>query len=381
MFHRDNINGENLKEKQLCLTFDDGPGIYTLPIALFLNQYKIRATFFVVGKYAIENIDTLSKLKALGHIVANHTFEHPDLPYYCSINGDIQDQIIRCNSVIKPFLADELVFFRAPYGKWSSEVADELNQNLKSSMNMCGPIHWEIPGIDCHFWNIGKSVEEAVDAYLSEISSIGKGIVVMHDDIADMDIVKSKNQTFELVKLLIPILIDQGYQFVGLDEIEGLREKELEFNAFYLKAGKNTWIQQIESGFVLENNGKFRSDFRLIEYPNGKIGLKTRKNLYLAADAESNTLFTSEIESEHTQFDYIPVRGNGFLLRAFNGNFLQANSPNGNVLNTGAQFMRQASILYYTPVHHNIQQKVTFKTRLKMAKKAIMFVKSKLLSR
>jgi len=380
MFHRDNINGQLLNDKQLCLTFDDGPGVHTLPIALFLNKFNIRATFFVVGKYATDNLDILLKLKDLGHIVANHTFEHPDMPYYCSVNGDVQDQIIRTNSVIKPYVNSELVYFRAPYGKWSAEVADELNENLKSSINMCGPIYWEIPGIDCHYWNIGKSVEEAIEAYLFEVNTHQKGIIVMHDEIADMDIVKSKNKTYELVQGLIPQLIDLGYQFVGLDQIEGLNNAESALNTFYIKSAPNQWMGEVDKQFYSLTN-KNNGNFKLIENGNGKISIKSNSEVYIAVDEDNlNKVVTSSISNPYSMFDYIPVRHNGFMLRSYNGNYLNIDSKDNRIMAV-AQFMRQATIFYYFPVHSKINRKVSFSERLKLFKKGIQFVKSKIFSR
>ncbi len=380
MFHRDNINGQNLKDKQLCLTFDDGPGVHTLPIALFLNQLKIRATFFVVGKYAADNIDVLVKIKELGHIVANHTFEHPDMPYYCSVNGDVQDQIVRTNSVIRPYVNSELVYFRAPYGKWSAEVADELNENLKSSVNLCGPIHWEIPGIDCHYWNIGNSVEQAIEAYLIEINKLQKGIIVMHDEIADMGIVKPKNKTYELVMGLIPKLIEMGYQFVGLDQIDGLHDTESELNSFYIKSSSNRWVSEVDNQFYSLRNEKY-STFKLIENGNGKVSIKTASNAFIAVDENKlNQVIISSAINQYSMFDYIPIRYNGFMLRSYNGNYLNIENKDNRMV-ASAQFMRQATVFNFKSVHSKIERKVSVSERLRLFKKGILFVKSKLFSR
>ncbi len=380
MFHRDNINGLILKEKQLCLTFDDGPGIHTLPIALFLNQHNIRATFFVVGKYAANNIEVLTKLKDLGHIVANHTFEHPDMPYYCSVNGDVQDQITRTNSIISPYVSSELIYFRAPYGKWSPELADELNGNLKSSMNMCGPIHWEIPGIDCHYWNIGKTVEQALEAYLMEINKQGKGIVVMHDEIGDMDIVKPKNKTYDLIKVLIPELINLGYQFVGLDEIEGFQKSESQLNTFYIKTKQNQWLS-LNENYLHASSSKNNAEFKFLEQGNGKVILKTNHDMLLAVNESNlNEVVTSLAINQFSLFDYIPVRHNGFMLRSYNGNYLNIETKENNRLMANAQFMRQAKVFNYISVHSKLERKVSFTERIMLFKKAIRFVKSKIFS-
>ena len=381
MFHNDNIIGDRLLDKQLCLTFDDGPGEHTLPIALFLNSLNIRATFFVVGKYAQSHLEVLGKLKELGHLVANHTYEHPDLPYYCSINGNVQDQLIRTNALIKPFVDSDYVFFRAPYGKWSPEVARELNTNPLSSTNFIGPIHWEIPGIDCHYWNLGKSVEEAKLAYLGEIEKVGKGIVVMHDEIADMDIVKPKNKTLDLIQTLIPTLLQLGYHFIGLDQIEGLLEQEIALNSFYIRSNSNDWLSSEDNRLFAANKSK-RLAFKMEQHLHGKVSLTHGGKGFVACNQNQLTqvLFSEEM-NQFCLFDYIPVRNNGFLLRTYNGNYLSLNPKVDKALHADAQFIRKASLFYFQAVSQNIERKVSFSERLLLFKKAALFIKSKLFSK
>lgn len=378
MFHLDNITGDKLKDKQLCLSFDDGPGPLSLPIAQFLNELNIRACFFVVGKYAESHGDILEKIAKLGHIIGNHTYEHPDLPSYCAVNGDVQDQLIRTNACIAKFNVHQPIFFRAPYGKWSPEVANALNVNVKSSMNMVGPIHWEIPGIDCHYWNIGKSVDEAVQAYIHEIEKVGKGIVVMHDDIADMDHVKPLNKTLELVKLLIPKLLTMGYNFVGIDQIDRLLDEEKSYNRFFIQVQNGRYIHVEGKDLSLQSKSK-KSEFELLDHLNGKVSLLSEKGLWLSCDIlNQKTIYLSEEKNEKTIFDYIPVRENAFMLRNHSGHYVQVNASG--VINTEAQFMRQATVFYAQARYSKIEKKLSFSERMLLFKKKLLFVKSKLLS-
>ena len=379
MFHLDNITGDKLKDKQLCLSFDDGPGPLSLPIAQFLNELNIRACFFVVGKYAQSHMAVLEEIAKLGHLIGNHTYEHPDLPAYCAVNGDVQDQLLRTNALIAKFNVYQPVFFRAPYGKWSPEVANALNVNLKSSMNMVGPIHWEIPGIDCHYWNIGKSVDEAVQAYIHEIEKVGKGIMVMHDDIADMDHVKPLNKTFELVKVLIPKLLSMGYSFVGLDQIDGLVEEEKTFNRFFIQVQNDRYLHVEGKDLSLQSKSK-KSEFELLDHLNGKVFFLTENKLWLSCNSlNQNRVYLSEAMNAQTEFDYIPVRENAFMLRNFSGHYVQVSASG--VLNTEAQFMRQATVFYAQAKYSKIEKKLSFSERMLLFKKKLLFVKSKLLSK
>ena len=228
MYRERSYTGTNLPLKTFCLTYDDGPGENTLEIAEFLADNNIRATFFVVGKYAVNQPDVLEKLSVLGHLIGNHTYEHPDMPYYLSQDGDIVNQVLRTDAIIKKYITNGITFFRSPYGKWSKECANELNLSLLATLHHIGPIHWDVGGVDCFFWKQGKTVDEAVEKYLADISNAGKGIIVMHDNIADMEHLKKDNHTLQLTRKLIPLLKKEGYEFVRLDEIESLREAATE---------------------------------------------------------------------------------------------------------------------------------------------------------
>ena len=84
-----NITDIGLPPKTLCLTYDDGPGPDSAELGEFLAARGVRATFFVVGKFAGARPQVLDALHAHGHIIGNHSFEHPDMPYYVSIDGDV----------------------------------------------------------------------------------------------------------------------------------------------------------------------------------------------------------------------------------------------------------------------------------------------------
>jgi hypothetical protein len=262
MFFNQPYNGSSLPSKTLCFTFDDGPGPNTIPIAEYLHQQAIKATFFVVGKYAIESPEILSRLIELGHNIGNHTYEHPDIPYYVSINGDIQDQVLRTDAVIKQYVGDT-VYFRAPYGKWSPEVAAELNANLFTALNYIGPIHWDIGGVDCWHWFNGWSVEAAIEPL--------------------------KNAAQQ------PMAFELGVN------------------------GKSLVVS--EKGTI--QLGKSGSPFSATKMPNGQLRL-THNDYSFILNAEQVVL-TKE-QNSSAVFDYIPVRNNRFMLRSYSGNYLALNA-------------------------------------------------------
>ncbi|WP_299289558.1 polysaccharide deacetylase family protein [uncultured Mucilaginibacter sp.] len=376
MYQQNSFNGADLPAKTLCLTFDDGPGIHTLAIARFLFENHIRATFFVVGKYAFHQPEILKELKEMGHLIGNHTYDHPDLPYYVSVNGDVINQVLRTDAIIKPFVDSGQIYFRAPYGKWSAEVAQELNRSMLTA-NHIGPIHWEIAGVDCYYWQNNWAVEDAAARYLSDIElNNQRGIVVFHDEIADMDVVKPHNKTLDLLKILIPQLLEQGYQFVRLDEIIPIKTASAEKPKFTLRIGKEKCVS-LKNDTDLNCEGKPENPQNLLcleELGFGKIAIKAANNLYLSS-AEIEIKANRAVIGETETFDLIPVDKNKIMLRCYDGNYVGIEKGK---LTKKAPHMRQAAIFSYANHNHMITDDIAWEQRLLLLKKQLLFVRSKL---
>lgn len=382
MYTIEQLTGAHLPDKTLCLTYDDGPGKHTLAIAQFLQQHQVNATFFVVGKYAVEHAPILSALQQLGHLIGNHTFEHPDLPYYVSINGDIQNQVLRTDAAIKPYAAPgKPIFFRAPYGKWSAEVVDELNANLLCAMNHVGPVHWDIAGTDCYYWQQGKSVTEAAESYLTTIQKAGKGIVVMHDDTADMDIVKPLNNTLELTQRLIPILKAEGYQFISLDEVYRLTTPAASSYTIRLQADNRKYVcLQPDKTFSVSANSKAADTLLTItDCGEGKVALQAANACYLSLQGENEMVATEKEITLQSTFHIVPVFDNRLIIRTYNGNFLTVDKATGK-LAAAAKYMRLATVFSYQPAYRQLGKPLGLRMRYQLWKKRLAFMKSKLLS-
>ena len=76
----DAIFSVSSKEKVVGMTFDDGPDIrYTQHVLDLLKQYKAHATFFEIGVNALALPEVTLAVKAAGHSIGNHTYDHADL--------------------------------------------------------------------------------------------------------------------------------------------------------------------------------------------------------------------------------------------------------------------------------------------------------------
>ncbi len=114
-------NGPAPRERQVLLTFDDGPDLQgTTAIMEELGRRGLKAVFFVSARHIVRNQpadlarrELLRKLAQRGHHVGNHTMNHLDLcrsPEAMAYEIDSAAEIITYSTGVRPFL------FRSPYG-------------------------------------------------------------------------------------------------------------------------------------------------------------------------------------------------------------------------------------------------------------------------
>ena len=86
--------------KVVTLTFDDGPNPdITNKILEILSKNNIKATFFVVGKKALQYPDILNNIHSQGHTIGNHSFSHMAL--------DNKDEL----TIIKEIILTNLIIY------------------------------------------------------------------------------------------------------------------------------------------------------------------------------------------------------------------------------------------------------------------------------
>jgi peptidoglycan/xylan/chitin deacetylase (PgdA/CDA1 family) len=228
MFLAEQIKNIPLPDKTLCMTFDDGPGETTCcgkgpkteKLAEYLAEQGIRAAFFMVGRFIERFPEIPPSVSALGHIIGNHCYSHSGrLPDLLNEGKDIVWEIERVDQLIRAYLPADKVYFRAPWGEWTPEVAARLNEQIGNGLDHIGPFHWDIDTDDWSFWRDNRSAEDCAGSFLAKIERVGRGIILMHDSSADDPQARRNNLALETVKLMVPRLRDLGYRFADLDDL------------------------------------------------------------------------------------------------------------------------------------------------------------------
>lgn len=343
MYADTDFTGASLPPGTICLTFDDGPGETdgngigprTLELSQYLSDESIPATFFMVGKFASELPDVLPAVESHGHLIANHTYDHPNLVQYQALGGDLAAQVTRTDALIRNWIDAPIVFFRPPYGSWNPAVAAELNGNLTASLSHFGPIGWDIDGGDWDFWRNGGDPSDCADRYLSIIQAQGRGIILNHDCTADQENVRRGNRTFETMQILIPKLQALGYAFVRLDQVPAIPSGEQSQLAVALKGSNGLYVspQQGGGGTVLINGPRVGPWEPLIveDLYVGKVALRAPNGQYISPQGGGGgtVLANGPAIGVWEPLDLISFGGSRVAFRTFTGNFLTCDHASG----------------------------------------------------
>lgn len=173
------------------LTFDDGPGPATPEVLELLARYHARATFALIGQQAAANPALVSRIRAGGHVIVDHTWDHPDLTLLSTeqIDGELQ----RTEGVLGPLRCD-----RPPYGATSTRVAAAIAARGERQLLWdVDPSDWSRPG-----------AEVIAATVLAQVRS--GSIVLLHDGGGD------RSQTVTALETILRELSARGFALTSV---------------------------------------------------------------------------------------------------------------------------------------------------------------------
>ncbi len=190
------------------LTFDDGPSqMVTKEIIEVLDNYGIKATFFVLGKMAEINPETLKLVYSSGHSIGNHGYSHNYKYIYINIDNFLLD-IEKSNKTLKGILGEDFQtgLLRLPGGSFGKSknkyvnIAEEKGYRTYDWNALNGDA--EVPK---------KNKNQLVQRLKDTARGRKKIVILMHDTDA-------KKNTAKALPEIIDYLIGEGYSFKALEQ-------------------------------------------------------------------------------------------------------------------------------------------------------------------
>lgn len=192
----------------VALTFDDGPYVRsTVPILDTLKDYNVVATFFVLGNRVPNHKEIVQRMAKEGNEIGNHTYSHKQLTTLTP--KELKEQINRTQNIIFEVVGDKPKIMRPTYGSYDNKLRSEINMPM---------ILWSIDPQD---WK-SQNPEEIANHILSRVKD--GDIILMHD------IFKA---TADAVEIIIPELINRGFQLVTVSELYESKGRVLQVGNIY----------------------------------------------------------------------------------------------------------------------------------------------------
>jgi peptidoglycan/xylan/chitin deacetylase (PgdA/CDA1 family) len=190
-----------LRDKEVVLTFDDGPWPENTPMVLkALKDNCIKATFFQIGEHATWRPDISREVAAAGMTVGNHTWSHKDLarnPYAKDIELAKQEIEMGVSAVHMAVGGPTAPFFRFPDLQQPAELMTYLGTRNIAIFST---------DIDTFDFKMRKP-DDVIKSAMTKLAKNGKGILLMHD---------FQHNTAEALPELLRQLKAGGYKVVHM---------------------------------------------------------------------------------------------------------------------------------------------------------------------
>ena len=211
------LSEEEMKELQskrgygkvVCLTFDDGPSANTQKILDILNQYNVKATFFVVAKTDEESLSRYRAIVDSGNTIALHSYTHDYSKIYDNIEAYIED-VTKIHDLVYEVTGVDSKIYRFPGGSANSSAKMDVHECI-NYLNSQGYTYYD--------WNISsgdaspalQTKEQILENIKKNLYDVNTGIILMHD-------AEYKPTTVEALPELIELLQSEGFEIKAIDD-------------------------------------------------------------------------------------------------------------------------------------------------------------------
>jgi peptidoglycan/xylan/chitin deacetylase (PgdA/CDA1 family) len=206
---RDNMAREDDETMKVYLTFDDGPSGSSDQILDILDDYNVKATFFVNGRTDDHSISVYKRIVDEGHTIAMHSYTHKYNEVYASLDN-FKEDLENIRDLIYDVTGVESVYYRFPGGSSNRVSATDMSVFID---------YLDQAGITYFDWNVMSgdatsspyTSNDLIENVMGDVVKYKSSVVLMHD--AD-----NKKATVEALPELIETLQKMGAQILPIDE-------------------------------------------------------------------------------------------------------------------------------------------------------------------
>lgn len=186
---------------KVYLTFDDGPSRNTSKVLDTLDDYGVKATFFVNGRTDKTSIAAYKRIVAEGHTIGMHSYTHDYKDVYASLSN-FEADYNKIHDLIEKTTGVDCKLYRFPGGS-SNHVSGENMANFIKFLNDKGIRYfdWNVSSQDAT--NDPYTPETLIENVMTDVVKYKTSVVLMHD-------AANKDATVQALPKLIEELQEKG---------------------------------------------------------------------------------------------------------------------------------------------------------------------------
>ena len=178
----------------VALTYDDGPHeVYTNQLLDIFEEYDAVATFFEIGKHLPRDPDSVRRAAEMGCEIGSHSYSHSKFEKITP--EEVLADLEAADAAFEDVLGYAPTLLRPPYGSLN-EALDTAGYSV---------VTWSVDPSDWKVKETGPVVE-----HIQNVKNLDGQVVLLHS---------LYESTVEATRILVPWLLEQGYQLVTVSEL------------------------------------------------------------------------------------------------------------------------------------------------------------------
>lgn len=195
--------------KKVYLTFDDGPSQNTSKILDILDEYDVKASFFVVGTDNPEYRKLYKRIVDEGHTLCMHSYSHRYNEIYSSVEAFTED-LDKISSLLYEETGTKPFAYRFPGGSSNSVSRIPMSRFIEVL---------DERGITYYDWNVVAGdatnpmlpAEKIIENSLCDLNEYEEAMILFHD-------LSNKTSTVEALPSIIEAIQEKDIPIVPIDE-------------------------------------------------------------------------------------------------------------------------------------------------------------------
>ncbi|TFJ94705.1 polysaccharide deacetylase family protein [Lentibacillus salicampi] len=140
-----------------------------------LKEHHVKATFFVEGKWAMKNTDTVKMIHDQGHVIGNHAYDHPVMSRLSK--QDTLEQISRTNEILEAITSETPRWFAPPSGDFNDQVVEAAaDQDMQTILWSVDTIDWKNPSVSVMMNRVNSNIHPGAMLLMHPTSPIVEGL-------------------------------------------------------------------------------------------------------------------------------------------------------------------------------------------------------------